>query len=54
MIAFAMAIDKCEQVPELIDTIYDVYYVCSNEQNGILSAFVKDFSEGLLSSKIEE
>ncbi len=36
MIAFAMAIDKCEQVPELIDTIYDVYHVCSNEQKEYL------------------
>ncbi len=32
MVAYAMAIDKCNSVSELIDTIYLVYDVCSNEQ----------------------
>lgn len=36
MIAFAMAIDKCKQVPELIDTLSTVYNLCSTEQKDYL------------------
>ena len=36
MIAFAMAIDKCKEVPELIDTINTVYDLCSTEQKHYL------------------
>lgn len=36
MVAYAMAIDKCDNVSELIDTIYLVYDVCSNQQKKYL------------------
>lgn len=40
MIAYAMAIDKCNNVSELMDTIYLVYDICSNEQKKYLYRMV--------------
>lgn len=54
MIAFAMAIDKCEQVPELIDTIYDVYYVCSNEQKEYLHRMLTYLLKPIIPKKLYE
>lgn len=40
MVAYAMAIDKCDNVSELIDTIYLVYDVCSAEQKNYLHRMI--------------
>lgn len=54
MIAFAMAIDQCEQVPELIDTIYNVYSVCSNEQKEYLHRMLTYLLKPIIPKKLYE
>ncbi|MBO5479388.1 MAG: Rpn family recombination-promoting nuclease/putative transposase [Clostridia bacterium] len=54
MIAYAMAIDKCSNVTELIDTINSVYDLCSDEQREYLYRMIKYILKPLLPKETYE
>lgn len=54
MVAYAMAIDKCDNVSELIDTIYLVYDVCSAEQKNYLHRMIVYLLRPIIPKEIYE
>lgn len=54
MIAYAMALDKCNNVTELIDTINSVYDLTSNEQKVYLCRMIKYVLKPLIPKEIYE
>lgn len=54
MVAYAMAIDKCTNISELIDTIYLVSDVCSNEQKKYLYRMIVYLLKPIIPKEIYE
>lgn len=52
MIAYAMAIDKCKSLTELIDTINSVYDLTSNEQKEYLHRMLKYILKPILPEEV--
>lgn len=52
MISYAMAIDKCKNVSELIDTIYSVYNLISKEQMDYLYRMIKYILKPIIPKKV--